>query len=231
MRPGERCSRGQQGEHEALDPHRRSARPTAEHPGLARHPGRRDRRPRTRERLVDPARRDPPTGTDGPLPSVRQLCPGAKDTRHRWATSLLDLLPDDAPAGSEIWVADGAQVVPHDQIPKRTETPPPPESPVCDHCGKRIPQFPELPPSREARIRQMITERDNVAAMRELIDATGCPLSWADLWVAHKGRAQPRPPGTTCNHCGGRLRTPQAKQCLECGMDWHDPHNVHRRGT
>ena len=157
--------------------------------------------------------------------------PGAKDTRRRWATCLLDVSPDDAPAGSEIWIADDAQVIPHDQLPTRTAPPPPHESPACEVCGQRIPQFPDLPRSREARIRQLMTERDTVTAMRELVDATGCPLSWANLWVAHKGRAQTRPPGTTCSHCGGRLRTPQAKQCLECGMDWHDPHNVHRRGT
>jgi hypothetical protein len=29
-----------------------------------------------------------------------------------------------------------------------------------------------------------------------------------------------------CPYCGARLRTDKAKQCFECGTDWHDPHNV-----
>jgi hypothetical protein len=30
----------------------------------------------------------------------------------------------------------------------------------------------------------------------------------------------------SCPHCGEPLRTEQAKQCFQCGMDWHDPENV-----
>ena len=33
----------------------------------------------------------------------------------------------------------------------------------------------------------------------------------------------------SCQHCGQELRTPHAKQCRFCGMDWHDPANVYRR--
>lgn len=33
----------------------------------------------------------------------------------------------------------------------------------------------------------------------------------------------------SCPYCGEELRTPQAKQCRHCQMDWHDPENVHRR--
>ncbi len=33
----------------------------------------------------------------------------------------------------------------------------------------------------------------------------------------------------SCPHCGEELRTPQAKQCRHCHMDWHDPDNVFRR--
>jgi hypothetical protein len=31
-----------------------------------------------------------------------------------------------------------------------------------------------------------------------------------------------------CPYCGEELRTPRAKQCVCCGMDWHDPDNVRR---
>jgi len=29
-----------------------------------------------------------------------------------------------------------------------------------------------------------------------------------------------------CPYCGQPLRTPKAKQCFECHMDWHDPSNI-----
>jgi hypothetical protein len=32
----------------------------------------------------------------------------------------------------------------------------------------------------------------------------------------------------SCPYCGEELRTPKAKQCRFCMMDWHDPDNVHR---
>jgi hypothetical protein len=36
-------------------------------------------------------------------------------------------------------------------------------------------------------------------------------------------------PGPPCPYCGAPLRTPAAKQCRQCGTDWHDPSNVIRR--
>jgi hypothetical protein len=33
-------------------------------------------------------------------------------------------------------------------------------------------------------------------------------------------------PGPPCPYCMAPLRTPKAKQCGNCGMDWHDPSNV-----
>ncbi len=32
-----------------------------------------------------------------------------------------------------------------------------------------------------------------------------------------------------CPYCDNELRTPLAKQCRFCKMDWHDPENVYRR--
>jgi ribosomal protein L37AE/L43A len=32
-----------------------------------------------------------------------------------------------------------------------------------------------------------------------------------------------------CPYCGKAIRTQNAKQCFDCGMDWHDPFNPFRR--
>jgi hypothetical protein len=40
------------------------------------------------------------------------------------------------------------------------------------------------------------------------------------------GQEKGRMTGPPCPYCGGQLRTAKAKQCRECGMDWHDPANV-----
>lgn len=38
------------------------------------------------------------------------------------------------------------------------------------------------------------------------------------------------PPTVKCPYCDGLLATDLAKQCLHCGMDWHDPDHVRRLG-
>ena len=38
-------------------------------------------------------------------------------------------------------------------------------------------------------------------------------------------------PGSPCPYCGQLLRTPRAKQCRACGMDWHDADNAVSRKT
>jgi hypothetical protein len=40
------------------------------------------------------------------------------------------------------------------------------------------------------------------------------------------GKGKGRAPGPPCPYCGAPLRTDKAKQCFNCGMDWHDPANV-----
>jgi hypothetical protein len=39
----------------------------------------------------------------------------------------------------------------------------------------------------------------------------------------------PRQRVPVCPYCGKGLRTKNAKQCFDCGMDWHDPGNPIRR--
>lgn len=37
-------------------------------------------------------------------------------------------------------------------------------------------------------------------------------------------------PALPCPYCGKPLLSHQAKQCFQCGTDWHDPNNVVKRG-
>jgi hypothetical protein len=103
----------------------------------------------------------------------------------------------------------------------------PVRGPVCPKCGMHIPQFADLNPNDEARVRYLIRASRKVMAIQELSAATGCSLSWAKLWVHHGGR--PDVVGTTapCPYCGKPLKSARAKQCPHCSMDWHDP--VHPR--
>jgi hypothetical protein len=78
----------------------------------------------------------------------------------------------------------------------------------CLHCGARIPKF---------------LDREE-AAISSLVAATGCPLEWAKIWLAHPyGPRRPKPlwSGPPCMQCGRPLRSRLARQCVECGLDWH----------
>ncbi len=94
----------------------------------------------------------------------------------------------------------------------------------CPRCRARIPQFAELDRDRE---RQLKAER--LRAVPALMREVGCSYTWAKRWVVHSF-GHPFPDTVPCPHCGNPLRTPRARQCLTCGMDWHDPENVVRRG-
>jgi hypothetical protein len=99
----------------------------------------------------------------------------------------------------------------------------------CFHCGARIPRFLDLKDAEMIRIYNLIRSDRQEDAVDALVTAIGCPVSWARIWVAHP--TGPRRPlrrwaGPPCSYCGLPLRTMLARQCLECGMDWHDPDNV-----
>jgi hypothetical protein len=75
-------------------------------------------------------------------------------------------------------------------------------------------------------IELLIHQGDPLPAISQLQEATGLPWGECSTWV--KAR-MPRPqPPIPCPFCGKLLKTQKAKQCLECGMDWHDPNNVIR---
>ena len=94
----------------------------------------------------------------------------------------------------------------------------------CYHCGARIPKFIDLPREDEIRIYKLAQSDGEAAAVDALVEAAGCPRVWAELWVTHP--FGPRRParlwmGPPCASCGRPLRTRLARQCLECGLDWH----------
>ena len=101
-----------------------------------------------------------------------------------------------------------------DRLPER--------GPLCHECGMRIPRFAELGEAEERRVRQLIRQQRPLMAMAELRSATGCPVSWAKLWVQHDGRAKPAREPAPCPYCGKPLRTSLARQCRFCLRDWHD---------
>lgn len=101
----------------------------------------------------------------------------------------------------------------------------------CYHCGSRIPKFLDLPDEDFRRIYGLIRVGNEAAAAEELRKLAGCPPEWARLWVTHP--FGPRRParvwvGPPCSRCGRPLRTRLARQCIECGLDWHDSNNERR---
>ena len=94
----------------------------------------------------------------------------------------------------------------------------------CYHCGARLPKFIDLPREEEIRILKMARFEGEASAVDALMEVMGCPRAWAELWVTHP--FGPRRParlwvGPPCSGCGRPLRTRLARQCFECGLDWH----------
>jgi hypothetical protein len=101
----------------------------------------------------------------------------------------------------------------------------PTRGPVCPKCRVHIPQFRDLVEQDEKRVRKLISDGRPDAAMYELSTFTGCPISWAKIWVLHSGRADAVSITAPCPYCGKPLMTARARQCQHCLMDWHDADN------
>lgn len=87
-------------------------------------------------------------------------------------------------------------------------------------------------PELEAEVKELIGRGLTIAAIKRLREATGWGLADATRWVdrdlERRGFRKDRT-GKPCPYCGKPLRTDTAKQCFECGTDWHDANNVVRR--
>jgi len=74
----------------------------------------------------------------------------------------------------------------------------------------------------DQRLKELIRDQGTIAAIKYYRLAKGCSLKTAMEYV---DSLKPLPPNskskTLCPYCGVLLRTDLAKQCFECGKDWH----------
>jgi predicted amidophosphoribosyltransferase len=88
---------------------------------------------------------------------------------------------------------------------------------LCPRCEQFVPEFADLTPQAETRVRELLRNQRPVMAIEEVRAVTGCPLRWAKLWVDHVHPWPATRPGPPCPSCGQPLATAQAKMCIKCG--------------
>lgn len=83
-----------------------------------------------------------------------------------------------------------------------------------------------IPPDLEAELLALMRQGRTVEAIKRLREATNTSLMESKEWVDERLLTlNPQPvrySGKPCPFCGKPLRTNLAKQCFECGKDWHD---------
>jgi hypothetical protein len=73
-----------------------------------------------------------------------------------------------------------------------------------------------LNPDLEAEVLGLLREGSNLLALKRITETTGCSFGEACGWLDRHDRED-----TPCPYCGKPLRTSRARQCFECGTDWH----------
>jgi hypothetical protein len=77
----------------------------------------------------------------------------------------------------------------------------------------------------EAEVRGLMSQGHTIAAIKRLREATGWGLREALIWVNRAldgGQSKTHRTQMPCPHCGQPLRTEKARQCFNCGSDWHE---------
>lgn len=100
---------------------------------------------------------------------------------------------------------------------------------TCHRCGESIP---EIPVDIRALIAlQKANPASREALLAELMSAARLSHEEAEIFLRHRILDECTKQVAHCPHCGGELKTWQAKMCLHCGRDWHDASQVHFTGN
>ena len=78
---------------------------------------------------------------------------------------------------------------------------------------------------KEANAEQLLIG-NNVGKINGWVPRSAVIGKVTDVRVDRPLTEMPLPLRSPCPYCGKPLATDKAKQCFECGMDWHDPQNV-----
>jgi len=102
------------------------------------------------------------------------------------------------------------------------------EADVADSApgAGRRPCCDSINPELETELIALMEEDRTIEAIKRLRAATSAPLgackSWVDERLSRMGGIPRKWKGKPCPYCGKPLRTDQARQCFECGKDWHE---------
>lgn len=106
-----------------------------------------------------------------------------------------------------------------------------PEMYRCPRCGtdpvtgERLPVR-SISPAFEAELNALVLEGKPLEAMVRLQSNTNWSSRESKDWITNREKWLKRKP---CPFCERILPHPEALQCFECGMDWHDPSNPVKR--
>jgi hypothetical protein len=80
-----------------------------------------------------------------------------------------------------------------------------------------------LDPAVEAQVVDLLREgkTPHIQVVKTIIERAGCTVGDAFGWLYSYYYRQERLRAKPCPYCGKPLRTNEAKQCFECGADWH----------
>lgn len=87
----------------------------------------------------------------------------------------------------------------------------------------------------ENELKELVAKGLTVTAIKKYREVTGCNLAEALNWYNQTysasldgmiAKLDEPPQRWPCPYCGKSLRSDGARQCFECGKDWHDPDQI-----